>query len=163
MPSSLCDASSATRRATLFLSDRIHKISPTLIDLAGIPLLGSDEHLPLPRSSVGYLDNGLKLVSKCGALFENLKVYVSSGIDLSTHADVLSFRDDSNRRFCSTWSACGTALITPTDQHLDSIYGASGWFYLQANQKYLILSCEIAIRDEGQHQILRLTTLQAQV
>ena len=105
--------------------------------------------------------NGLRSISICGVFLGNLKVYVSSGIDLSTNSDGVPFRDASNRRFYITWSPCGTALIAPADQHLGSIYGASPWFDLQAN--HFIISCEIAIQDEGQHQILQLTNLQTQV
>ena len=106
--------------------------------------------------------NGLKRISICGVFLENLKVYVSSGIDLSTtNSDGLLFYDGSNRRFYITWIPCGSALIVPADEHLSSIYGALPWFNLQAN--HLIISCEIAVRDEGQHQILQLTNLQTQV
>ena len=194
MPSSRCGTSPAPAKATLFLPDRLHKSSPTPIDLVDIPLLGTDEY-PLPdpprrpglgypklqckplhkapistkssqtttnksKSTYGALGNNpakvLKRISKCGVFFENLKAYASSGIDLGPNADGRLFRDNSNRQFYSTWSACGTAPIPSAEQQLDAIYGISAWFYIQASQKDPVVNCEIAVQDEVQRQILQL-------
>lgn len=98
----------------------------------------------------------LQDMRRSSTLWDNLKAYGNSGLDMGQNADQSLFREDlDEKRYFSTWTARGGRAGPPASQQVNAVSALSAWLGTQMNRPEPVVNCEEAVQDEIQQQLMQ--------